>query len=346
MIRRGLLLACIACVAFGASASDVPTGVLDDVTFSQYSPWSSSAELARRLVTPLNARRLQQQATARHSSIAEQPIALSGERFALYLPARMPPDGYALLVFVPPWEDARVPSAWTSVLARHGMILVTAARIGNDANLLDRRDPVALLAASNVMARYPVNPQRVYIGGFSGGSRVALRLAVGYPDVFHGALLEAGSDVLGQTVPLPPKPLLEQFQTSRIVFLTGQKDQAHLDIDQQSRTSLHDWCIEDIDIRTMPWTGHELAEASALDHALSSLETHRATDQAKLDACRARIASELQQSLQQVEAALAGGRHDEAGRALEALDHRYGGLAAPRSVELATRLEQAAPRSP
>jgi poly(3-hydroxybutyrate) depolymerase len=52
---------------------------------------------------------------------------------------------------------------------------------------------LALIAAQNAMAQYSVDPQQVYIGGFSGGSRVALRLALGYPDVFHGALLNAGS---------------------------------------------------------------------------------------------------------------------------------------------------------
>lgn len=343
MIRRGLSLACVTWLAFAASASDVSTGILNDVTFSQYSDLSSSAELARRLVTPLNAWRLQQHAATQGMRIAEQPIDLAHERFALYVPSQMPPDGYALLVFVPPWNEASVPAAWTSILERHGMILVTAANIGNDASLLDRRDPVALLAASNVMTRYRVNPQRVYVGGFSGGSRVALRLALGYSDVFHGVLLEAGSDVLGQTVPLPPRALLEQFQSStRIVYFTGLQDTVHQDADKQSRASLRNWCIDDVDVRSMPWTGHDLAEPAALDRALTSLETHHAPDTAKLDACRARVASDLDKALGQIDAAIANGKLDSAKQQLDDVDHRYGGLAAPRSVELATQLERAA----
>lgn len=347
MIRRGLSLACLAGLAFAASADDVGTGVLKDVVFSRYSGLSSSTELARRLVTPLNAWRLQRHATALGIAIAEQPIDLTHERFALYVPTQMPPGGYALLVFVPPWDEASVPAAWTSILERHGMILVTAAHIGNDTSLLDRREPVSLLAASNVMARYRVNPQRVYIGGFSGGSRVALRLALGYPDVFHGALLEAGSDTLGRTVPLPPSSLLAQFQSStRLVYFTGQRDTANQEADRQSRASLHDWCIDDFDVRAMPWTGHDLAEPAALDRALTSLETHGAADTAKLDACRARIASDLGKALAQLDADIASGQLDNAKQQLEDLDHRYGGLAAPRSVELATRLEQAASHTP
>ncbi|MET3653234.1 PHB depolymerase family esterase [Dyella japonica] len=347
MIRRGLSLACIAWLALTASASEVSTGTLKDVVFSQYTDWSSSAELARRLVTPLNAWRLQQHAASQGMTIAEQPIDLARERFALYVPTQMPPDGYALLVFVPPWNEASVPAAWTSILERHGMILVTAANIGNDASLLDRRDPVSLLAASNVMARYRVNPQRVYVGGFSGGSRVALRLALGYPDVFHGVLLEAGSDVLGQTVPLPPRTLLERFQSStRIVYFTGLQDTAHQDADKQSRASLRHWCIDDVDVRPMPWTGHDLAEPAALDRALTSLETHRAPDAAKLDACRARVAHDIDEALGQIGTAIANGQLDSAKEQLENADQRYGGLAAPRSVQLATQLQRAAPPTP
>jgi dienelactone hydrolase len=346
MKRHGLWLACMAGVAFAASASDVAQGVINEVVFTQYGSASSSPELMRRLVTPLNAWRLQQHAASAGTAIVDQAIDLTRVRFALYVPPQAPPDGYALLVFVPPWNEARVPGEWTSILDRHGMIFVTAANIGNDTSLLDRRDPVALLAAVNVMAKYHVNPQRVYIGGFSGGSRVALRLALGYPDLFHGALLEAGSDPVGRAVPLPPQALLEQFQTgTRIVYFTGQQDPARMDVDRQSRHSLHDWCIDDVDLRTIPATGHDLAGATALDRALTSLETHHPPDANRLDACRAQIASELEQALGTVEAALARNDVATAQRDLDELDQRFGGLAAPHSVELAARLLQAAPPS-
>jgi dienelactone hydrolase len=333
-------------VAFAASASDGAQGVLTQVVFTQYGSVSSSPELMRRLVTPLNGWRLQQRAASTGTAIVDQPIDLTREQFALYVPAQAPPDGYALLVFVPPWNEARVPSEWTSILDRHGMIFVTAANIGNDTSLLDRRDPVALLAAVNAMARYRVNPQRVYIGGFSGGSRVALRLALGYPDLFHGALLEAGSDPIGSAVPLPPRALLEQFQTgTRIVYFTGQQDSARMDVDRQSRHSLHEWCIDDVDLRSIPSTGHDLASAVALDRALTSLESHQPPDATRLQACRARIASELEQALAKVDAAWARNDIAAAKQQLDEVDNHFGGLAAPHSVELATRLLQTAPPS-
>jgi poly(3-hydroxybutyrate) depolymerase len=75
-----------------------------------------------------------------------------------------------------PWPQAEVPHKWISTLDRHGTIYVSAANSGNDADVLDRRDPLAVLAADNIMRRYHVDSRRVYVGGFSGGSRVALHI--------------------------------------------------------------------------------------------------------------------------------------------------------------------------
>src|SRR5208282_4778992 len=74
----------------------------------------------------------------------------------------------------------------------------------------------ALLAAQNIMHRYTVNPDRVYVAGFSGGSRVAMRLALGYPDLFRGALLNAGSDPIGDALaPIHPRILFSAFRPRR-----------------------------------------------------------------------------------------------------------------------------------
>lgn len=343
MKRASLLLSSLwLCAA--AMAADVPAGLRTDVAFTRYTPLSGSAELLRRLVSPLNAWRIQQQAKATHAALREQPVDLANERFALYVPTHAPPDGYALLVFVPPWNKAEVPPAWMPALDRHGVMLVTAAGSGNDANVLDRREPLALLGAANAMADYRIDPKRIYVGGFSGGSRVALRLALGYPDLFRGALLDAGSDALGREIPPPPRDLLYRFQSSsRVVYLTGTRDTAREDADRLSRRSLKDACIADIDVRPMPWTGHELADASALDRALDSLDTHAAIDAPALEACRAGVQREVDRQLAEVSAWIASGDRKRARQRLDAIDARYGGLAAPRSVALSASLEDASP---
>ncbi|HVJ56164.1 MAG TPA: PHB depolymerase family esterase [Aliidongia sp.] len=314
-------------------AADAPTGLHGALTFTDDADLAHQSELRRRLASPLAALRLSRQAEA------DRPIDLAREKFTLYVPDEAPPSGYALLVFVSPWATAPLPSHWAPVLDRHGMIFVSAADAGNDADLFARRAPLALLAARNVMARYRIDPARLYVGGFSGGARVAERLALGYPDLFRGALLEAGSDPLGETAPPPAADLFHRFQEStRLVYLTGAHDAFHFDEDELSRRSMADWCVFGTATETMPGAGHELAVPAALDRALTALDEHPTPDPARLAVCRDGLERALQAGLGEVEAARAAGRIDEAKRLLGTLDSRFGGLAAPRSLELAVKI--------
>jgi pimeloyl-ACP methyl ester carboxylesterase len=330
-----------AMMALSASAQTASSGLRTDVVFTEYSTLSITAELVRRLYSPLSALRINQEAQRAGHTLRGQPIDLAKERYSLYVPDRghSPSGAYSLLVFIPPWPRAEVPRQWIAALNRYNTILVTAANSGNEAPTTDRREPLALLAIHNTMAQYPVDPQRVYIGGFSGGARVALRLALGYPDVFHGALLNAGSDPIGTTdVPLPPADLFRRFQEStRLVYLTGERDEENLIRDMHSRRSLDKWCVYDVVTQTVPRTAHELADASAFSRSLDGLLGQRHSDPGKLEDCRARIDQELRTQLGQVDNAFARGNSNGAKQLLNQIDARYGGLAAPRSVELATQ---------
>lgn len=303
-----------------------PVGVLHDVAFDQYSSLSSVGELRARLFSPLTARRL-----GATFSPQTQSIDLAHEHFELYVPKSAPPAGYGLLVFIPPWENAVVPPQWIDALDRHGLIFVSAAKSGNDANVMERREPLALLAAHNVQKKYAVDASRVYVGGFSGGSRIAERLALAYPDLFRGALLNAGSDPIGtHEIPLPPTNLFERFQTSsRLVYLTGKDDTTHLDMDRHSQDAMRNWCVFDITSVAVPWSGHETPNASAFGRALDALEQHQSAESDKLAACRAHYVSALKSEIEQTRALMLKGDRAEATSKLLKVDERFGGLAAP-----------------
>ena len=312
---------------------------LRDVVFGEYGEHSSNPETARRLLSPLTAARLERELAHSGRAVAAQPANLAAERFIVYLPSQQPARGFALVVFVPPWQDARVPSGWEPVLDRHGVIYVSAARCGNDEDVLGRREPLALLAAYNIMKRYPVDPERIYVAGFSGGSRIALRLALGYPDLFRGAILNAGSDPIGdRQIPLPPKDLFLRFQSStHIVYVTGERDTEHLADDMASIHSLHKWCVANVDEFVLPRLAHEVADAAALDRALGELLKSAQPHPTELAACRSRVEAELEENVQKVQKLLAAGRRAAADKLLLRIDQRFGGLAAPRSIELATQ---------
>jgi len=87
----------------------------------------------------------------------------------------------------------------------------------------------------------------------------------------------------------------------------------------------------------MPWLGLELAEPPALEHALVVLEQHHPQAPDKLKACRSRLAQALNAQLDQAQQWMQNGKTEQALRLLRHIDTHYGGLAAPRSVELATQ---------
>ena len=312
---------------------------LRDVVFTDYGERSSNPEIVRRLLSPLAAARLERELARSGKTMSGQPVNLAEERYVVYVPSQHAARGYGLLVFVPPWQDARLPQGWAGVLDRFGVVFVSAARSGNDENL-GRREPLALLAAENIIRRYPVDPERVYVAGFSGGSRVALRLVLGYSDLFHGAILNAGSDPIGNSeVPLPPRELLLRFQNStHLIYVTGELDTPHANEDLVSMRSMRQWCVFNVDNFVQPRVPHEVATAAALSRSLGDLTNSTQPDPAKLDACRSAIETELETKLQSVESLIANGQKAEAQKRLKSVDDRFGGLAAPHSLDLASKL--------
>ena len=345
---RTLALAAVAALAAGPPAESAPgveaapaVGLQVQAGFDDYSPLSASAEITRRLLSPLTADAVQRALQQSHERLRDQSIDLAAEHFVLYVPPHAPSAGYALLVFIPPWDEAQLPRDWGPVLDRSGTIFVTFANSGNDADPLGRREPLALLAAYNVMQHYPVDPERVYVGGFSGGAHIAERLALAYPDLFRGALLNAGSDPLDAAPPSPPaRELLERFQQStRVVYVTGEHDELRLAMDRASEESMQSWCVFDVAADITHGASHEVASPRALARALEQLGAHVRRDPARLTACRAALDRRLAAQLARVQSLIDAGKRPEARKALEELDRRFGGLAAPQSLKFAAALE-------
>jgi predicted esterase len=338
---RQLLMAMV-CATGVAQAAAQAIGPQENVVFTEYSPLSRSEEIARRSFSPLTIAELSKTAQTRAKHLREQPLDLAQESFSLYVPASAPPpQGYSLLVFVSPLDVPLIPQSWHWVLDRHATIVVSAAKSGNSQAIWDRRMPLALAGAFNVMQRYSIDPRRIFVGGWSGGSRVAMRLALHYPDLFHGALLNAGSDPIATPLAvLPAAQLFEQFQNeSKIFYITGDMDSVNVGADIASRQSLNAWCVFGTASQTMFHAGHEAPSAAYLDQALGFLETPLQTNPGKLTSCRNRIGANLAAELQHVGAQLEHGRRQEALKELKSIDLRYGGLAAADSLALLARID-------
>jgi predicted esterase len=331
----GLLSAAFPTFALGSpAASDDP----QDVVFTEYPVLSQSVELARRTLSPLANAAITRLSVK--SPLRLQAIDLQRETFFVHVPASRPPRGYGVLVFIHPSQDARIPPGWASVLDEHGMIYVSAYKSGNDENVIDRRMPLAVLAAYNIMQRYSIDSDRVYIGGFSGGSRAAMRVALAYPDLFRGVLLNAGSDPIGDgTLALPSTDLFDRFQRStRLVYVTGSEDNWNIQHDLLSRDSLHTLCVFGTSVETMFRSGHDIAAPNFVGRALTALDLRPPVEEEKLSACKVRLAKALGADLRSVTTLIERRKLHDAWRALTEVDRRYGRLAAPDSIELEQRI--------
>src|SRR5690606_25878269 len=221
------------------------------------------------------------------------------------------------------------------------LIYVAAHRSGNTQNVLKRRIPLALHGLAHVLAEYRVDRERVYVAGFSGGSRVAQRLAMGWPDLFRGVLLVGGSDPLGEDglVPSPPE-LMALFQTrSRVVFATGSQDLPNRAKDARTRESFDAYCLAGVVLRSPPRLDHWVPGGRALRLALDALE-RPVVPGPDHEACRSALQAGIAAELDRAEANMAAGDLPASAAILKSLDDRYGGLASPRLERMVRRLDE------
>jgi hypothetical protein len=213
--------------AAAAPATRPQTGHFQ-ITFTDRSPESAPERLARRAGWSLA--RLKKEG-------AQIEYDLPAESFEAYVPD--PYDGstpYGLLIWISPSPSAKPMGQYLELLDKHRLIYVGANKSGNDRLVLNRLG-LAIDAASNMQARYAIDPDRVYVTGVSGGGRCASILGVIAPDIFRGGMYMIGSDFYrqlpadepNQFYPLtytPPAPKLLNLakHRSRHVLLTGDND--------------------------------------------------------------------------------------------------------------------------
>jgi len=164
---------------------------------------------------------------------------LASETFEIFVPDTYDPAKPAgLLVWISPASSGGLSrSDNLEVLAKQNLIWIGANNSGND-RWHWYRTGLALDAAHNMAQLYNIDPERVYVGGYSGGGRVASSLAVLYPEIFQGGAFFYGCNYF-RKVPVPGKPdafwragfprpsdadLKKIRKRNRYVFVTGEHD--------------------------------------------------------------------------------------------------------------------------
>lgn len=167
-------------------------------------------------------------------------LDLAHETFEVFVPETYEPGqkGWGLFVWVSPTNFGGLQRLDNlATLAEKKLIWIGANHSGNYRKVWDRA-LLALDAAYALMPLYDLESGRVYVGGYSGGGRMATWLSMLYPEVFQGGYFVKGVDFYkdvampdrpGAHWPAafdePPRSTWPQIkERNRYVFFTGEND--------------------------------------------------------------------------------------------------------------------------
>lgn len=216
---------------------------------------------------------------------AETPGALdlSRESYEVIVPRGYKKEvPHGLFIWISPNDKCALPADWEKVLADRRLIFIGALRSGNSREVFGRMQ-LAVTANDQMRQLYNIDPERVYVSGHSGGSRVASMLAVAYADMFSGAVCFMGANFFFPTqgkdgtmyearyIPHPEIATMAQTE-SRIVLVTGDKD-----FNQDNTRAVHEQGFlangfKQVKLFDIPGQGHGAPAKEWLEKALDFLD--------------------------------------------------------------------------
>lgn len=257
--------------------------------------WTLDVPYARKPEDYLNGpvrQRLRQLKDASGKTVLELLSPSQPETAFLALPkGEMPAAGWGLLVFISPTEQGGILEPHLADLERHRLVLVAPHRIGND-QPVPRRMRVALDALASVKAHVLINPQRVYVGGISGGGATACLTAANWPEAWKGVLsfvrgfsleeVKAGpKSVYPSEIPhfTPADRKALAKADLRWAFVTGDQDFNY----QSMLAMIPAWKQAQMPYRLfdVPGLGHELGQPALFSRIFDAVMTYLAGQETK-----------------------------------------------------------------
>ena len=138
----------------------------------------------------------------------------------MYVPETYDPTIPAgLMVYISPSQKGWMPRPWQSVIDDENLIWISANASGNEV-VVAKRMIYAVLAPQIATASYRIDPDRVYLSGFSGGGKVSGMVAINFANIFRGAIYICGAEYWSEDRP----QMFSYVEKNRYVFLTGTED--------------------------------------------------------------------------------------------------------------------------
>ena len=207
-------------------------------------------------------------------SLAEPPADMLGKDFdstkqtyELFVPARKDAKKPApAILFISAGDEPAGWKAFESLCKEKGFVFVGVRGAGNNVPLA-RRIRIVLDCLDDVRRQIPLDPDRTYVSGFSGGARIACAAAFALPEHFGGVIpLCAGGD-------LREEQWLRFRAADRlsVALVTGETDFNRGEVERWKGPM---W--KELGVRTKVWTqpklGHGIPSAATLGEAVAWLD--------------------------------------------------------------------------
>jgi len=171
-----------------------------------------------------------------------------------------------LVLFISPGAKPAGWSQWQSVCMKSGVIFASPFAAGNDCPFR-RRVRIVLDVLDDVRRRQPIDADRTYLAGFSGGARIACSLAFALPEYFGGVVAICGAEKLRD------EPWLRERVVERlsVALITGEQDFNRAELERMRGPLLADVGVR-AKVWTVPGLGHAIPDDRQLAAALAWLE--------------------------------------------------------------------------
>lgn len=208
-----------------------------------------------------------------NQSPAEVPLGLlenygsTKQRFELYVPAGAGSRAAApLILFISPGQKGTGLSQFRKLCDREGVVFASPHQAGNQTPG-SRRIRIVMDTLDEVRRRLKIDPDRTYIGGFSGGGRIAMTIATALPEYFGGVIPVCAGGQL-RTESWLRERVIDRL---RIAMLTGETDFNRGEIERMTQTQ-----FSSVGVTSRVWTvsrlGHAIPSGKTLDEAFAWLE--------------------------------------------------------------------------
>jgi predicted esterase len=192
------------------------------------------------------------------------------QQYELFVPPRKNKSTpLPAIIFLSPSSSAAGWKSFEKLCRTQGVLFASPLNAGNDCPQ-SRRVRIILDMLDDLRRNSNLDPDRTYLGGFSGGGRIACAIGFALPELFGGVIpVCASGDVRDES-------WLRERVTGRIsvALLTGDKDFNHGEV-----TRLRGPYLEAVGLRTKVWVqpglGHGIPNEKLMQEAFAWLEAGR-----------------------------------------------------------------------